>query len=145
MATACMFKGTRNGITGPMDGYTDWAADFQCDRTIPRFKNDVLSVRGSYIRENSSLLATFAAGGAAQTAHHLNTAQANVEHHFGTKLSGTAGLFDITGTRDSLLFSQAAVPRTKSLREDDRTLGTGGPHTLTIFPHPEREQHPAPA
>ena len=82
------------------------------------------------------MLATFAAGGAAQTAHHLNTAQANVEHHFGTKLSGKAGLFDITGTRDSLLFSQAAVPRTKSLREGDRTLGTGGPHTLTIFPHP---------
>jgi hypothetical protein len=69
----------------------------------------VLSVRGSYIRENSSLLATFAAGSAAQIGHHLNTAQANVEYHFGNKFSGTAGLFDITGTRDPLLFAQAAV------------------------------------
>src|ERR1700674_5026235 len=102
-------KSTPNAITGIMDSYTDWAADFQYDRTIPQFKNDVLSVRGSYLRENSSLLATFAAGGAAQTAHHLNTAQANVEYHFGTKFSGTAGLFDITGTRDPLLFAQAAV------------------------------------
>jgi hypothetical protein len=76
---------------------------------MPQFKNDVLSVRGSYIRENSSLLAMFAAGGAAQTAHHLNITQANVEYHFGTKLSGTGGLFDITGTRDPLFFAQAAV------------------------------------
>ncbi len=102
-------KSTPNAITGLMDGYTDWAADFQYDRTIPQFKGDVLSVRGSYIRENSSLLATFAAGGALQIPHHLNTAQANVEYHFGTKFSGTAGFFGVTGTADPLLFTQAAV------------------------------------
>ena len=102
-------KSTPNAVTGLMDSYTDWAADFEYDRTIPQFKNDVVSVRGTYIRENSSLLATFAAGGAGQTGHHLNTAQANVEYHFGTKLSGTAGFFNITGTSDLLLFSQAAV------------------------------------
>src|ERR1700675_972322 len=102
-------KSTPNAITGIMDSYTDWAADFQYDRTIPQFKNDVLSLRGSYIRENSSLLATFAAGGAAQTSHHLNTAQANVEYHFGTKFSSTAGFFDVTGTADPLLFAQAPV------------------------------------
>jgi hypothetical protein len=102
-------KSTPNGITGLMDGYTDWAADFQYDRIIPQLKSDVLSVRGTYIRENSTLLATFNAGGAVQTGHHLNTALANVEYHFGTKLSSTAGMFDITGTRDPLLFAQAAV------------------------------------
>ena len=102
-------KSTPNAITGPMDSYTDWAADFEYDRTIPQFKNDVVSVRGTYTRENSALLATFAAGGAAQPSHHLNTAQANVEYHFGTRFSGTAGFFDITGTSDPLLFSQAAV------------------------------------
>ncbi|MGA9041238.1 MAG: hypothetical protein WB421_11935 [Terriglobales bacterium] len=102
-------KTTPNGITGLMDGYTDFAGDFQYDRTIPQLKNDVLSFRGSFIRENSSLLATFYTGGASQIYHHLNTAQANVEYHYGTKLSGTAGLFDITGTRDPLLFAPAAV------------------------------------
>jgi hypothetical protein len=102
-------KSTPNAVTGLMDSYTDWAADFEYDRTIPQFKNDVVSLRGTYIRENSTLLATFAAGGAAQASHHLNTAQANVEYHFGTRFSGTAGFFDITGTSDPMLFSQAAV------------------------------------
>jgi hypothetical protein len=102
-------KSSPFAVTGLMDSYTDWAADFQFDRTIPRFKNDVLSFRGTYIRENSSLLATFVASGAAQTAHHLNTAQANVEYHFGTRFSGTAGFFDVTGTRDSTMFVPAAV------------------------------------
>ncbi len=102
-------KSSPNAITGLMDGYTDFAADFQYDRTIPQFKNDVLSVRGSYIRENSSLAATFAAEGATQTRHHLNTVQANAEYHFGTKFSGTVGAFNITGTRDPLLFTQSAV------------------------------------
>jgi hypothetical protein len=102
-------KRTPNAVTGLRDSSTDFAADFQYDRTIPQFKNVVLYFRGTYIRENSSLLATFAAAGAAQIGHHLNTAQASVEYHFGTKFSGTAGLFDITGTRDPLLFPQAAV------------------------------------
>jgi hypothetical protein len=102
-------KATPNAITGPMDGYTDWAADFQYDRTIPQFDNDVLSIRGTYIRENSFQLATFGAGGATQPGHRLNTAQANIEYHFGTRLSGTAGAFSITGTADPLLFAQAPV------------------------------------
>jgi hypothetical protein len=102
-------KTTPGAITGLQDGYTDWAADFQYDRTIPQFKNDVLSIRGTYIRENSSLLASLAAGSAAQVSHHLNTAQVDAEYHFGTKVSGTAGFFDVTGTRDPLLFAQTAV------------------------------------
>ncbi len=37
-------KSTPGGITGLEDGYTDWAADFQYDRTIPQFRGDVLSI-----------------------------------------------------------------------------------------------------
>ncbi|HLX84043.1 MAG TPA: hypothetical protein VKR59_09095 [Terriglobales bacterium] len=102
-------KSTPNAVSGLEDGYTDWAADLEYERTIPRFKNDVVSFRGTFIRENSNLSATFAAGGATQTAHHLNTAQANIEYHFGTRVSGTAGVFNITGTTDPLLFPPAAV------------------------------------
>jgi hypothetical protein len=102
-------KSTPNGVTGPEDSFTDWAADFEYDRTLPQFKNDVLSIRGTYIRENSSLIATFLQTGAAQVSHHLNTAQANVAYHFGTKFSGTAGVFNITGTADPGLFGQAPV------------------------------------
>lgn len=102
-------KSTPNGVTGPEDSFTDWAADFEYDRTLPQFKNDVLTIRGSYIRENSSLLATFLQEGAEQVSHHLNTAQAHVEYHFGTKFSGTAGVFNITGTADPGLFGQESV------------------------------------
>ena len=51
-------KSTPGAITGLEDGYTDWAVDFQDDLTIPKFRGDVLSIRGTYIRENSSLVAT---------------------------------------------------------------------------------------
>ena len=102
-------KSSPNAITGPTNGYTDWAFDFQYDRTIPQLKNDVLSFRGTYVRENSSLGATLAAGGASLLGHHLNTVQGNVEYHYGTKLSGTAGLFSVTGTPDPLLYAQAPV------------------------------------
>jgi hypothetical protein len=102
-------KSSPNAISGLEDGYTDWAADFQYDRVIPRWKNDVLSFRGTYIRENSSLLASVAAGAASLVPNHLNTVQGNVEYHFGTRLSGTVGYFDVTGTRDPLLYAQAPV------------------------------------
>ena len=102
-------RSSPGAITGPTDSFTDWAFDFQYDRTLPQLKNDVLSFRGTYIRENSSLGATFDAGGAAQPGHHLNTLQGNVEYHYGTKLSGTFALFKVTGTADPLLYPQGAV------------------------------------
>lgn len=102
-------KSSPGAITGLEDGYTDWAVDFQYDRTLPQMKGDVLSFRGTYIRENSSLIASFAEGAAGAVSHHLNTVQATAEYHFGTKLSATAGFFDITGTADPVLFAQAPV------------------------------------
>jgi len=105
-------KSSPNEITvgGLTDSYTDWAADFQYDRIIPQFKNDVLSVRGTYIRENSSLAATLAQGGASQARHHLDTVQLNAEYHFGTKLSGTAGFFNVSGTSDQGLYGPLPTP-----------------------------------
>ena len=102
-------KSSPGAITGLEDSYTDWAADFQYDRTLPSLKSDVLSFRGSYIRENSSLDASFVEGAAGFVSHHLNTAQANVEYHFGTRVAATAGFFDVTGTADPVLFASAPV------------------------------------
>jgi hypothetical protein len=102
-------KSSPNAITGLVDGYTDWAADFQYDRTIPQFRGDVVSFRGTYIRENSSLLATFNNGGALFVQHHLNTVQANAEYHLGDKYSGTIGYFNIDGTPDPLQFPTGPV------------------------------------
>jgi hypothetical protein len=97
-----------NAITGYEDGYTDWAVDFQYDHTL--FESDVLSIRGTYIRENSSLVATYELGDAAQPGHHLNTVQANAEYHLGNRFSGTFGWFNVTGTVDPLLYPPAQDP-----------------------------------
>jgi hypothetical protein len=71
-------------------------------------KNDVLSIRGTYIRENSSLDASAAIGAAGFVSHHLNTVQGEAEYHFGNRVSTTAGLFSITGTADAAIFSPSA-------------------------------------
>ena len=98
-------KSTNGGITGAEDSYTDWAGDFEFNRTIPQWKNDVFSLRATYIRENSALLST----PAAFVGHHLNTVQGEAEYHFGTRVATTAGLFSVTGTADPALYPEAAV------------------------------------
>jgi hypothetical protein len=102
-------KTTPLGISGLEDVYTDWAFDFQYDRVIPQFHNDVLSLRGTYIRENSSLNNSAAGGSASPGAHHLNAAQANAEYHFGNKYAATVGWFNVNGTSDPLLYPAGTV------------------------------------
>ena len=114
-------KSTPGAITGLEDGYTDWAADFQYDRIIPQFRGDVLSIRGTYIRENSSLVATASSLLDPLIQHHLNTAQANAEYHLGDKYSATIGYFSVTGTPDPLLFPEAAL--TGNANGDPRSNG----------------------
>jgi hypothetical protein len=114
-------KSTPGAITGLEDGYTDWAIDFQDDLTIPQLHNDVLSLRGSYIRENSSLLATATTLVDPLIQHHLNTVQANAEYHLGDKYSGTIGYFELDGTPDPFLFPEAAV--SGNLNGDPRSNG----------------------
>jgi hypothetical protein len=100
-------RSSPNAVTGLEDDFTDWAVDTQIDRTL--FRTDVLSLRGTYIRENSNLTATAALGAASPGSHHLNTFQANAEYHFGNRASGTFGWFDTSGTADPFLYPQEAV------------------------------------
>jgi hypothetical protein len=100
-------RSSPGAISGLEDEYTDWALDTQIDRTL--FRTDVLSLRGTYIRENSNLVASAALGAASLGPHHLNTLLANAEYHFGNRASGAFGWFDTSGTVDPLLFTQAAV------------------------------------
>ncbi len=125
-------KSTPGAVTGLEDGYTDWAADFQYDRIIPQFRGDVLSIRGTYIRENSSLVATASTfTNDMLIQHHLNTVQANAEYHFGDKYSATIGYFSVDGTPDPLLYSGETTPGdpttippvTGSLNGDPRSNG----------------------
>jgi hypothetical protein len=100
-------QSTPGAIVGLEDDYTDWGADFQIDRTL--FRKDVLSLRGTYIRENSDLVATLNAMGAQQSKHHLDTVLVNAEYHLGNRYSATFGWFDTGGTVDALLYSQSPV------------------------------------
>jgi len=111
-------KSSPQAITGPEDGFTDWAMDFQYDRILGK---DVLSWRGTYLRENSELVASFAAGGASLARHHLNAMNTNVEYHFGNRYSTAVGWFSITGTADPLLFPQGAI--TGNTNGDPKSAG----------------------
>jgi len=110
---------TPGAVVGLEDYYTDWAFDFQVDRTL--FRKQVFSLRGTYIRENSDLAATYAAMGAQESLHHLNTALVNAEYHFGNRYSATVGWFDTEGTVDPLLYGQN--PITGSANGDPRGAG----------------------
>jgi len=99
-------KSTPGAVVGPEDAYTDYGLDFQWDRNIGK---DVFSLRSSYVRENSNLVASLAAGTAGLTDHHLNAFNANAEYHFGNRYSTAFGWFTTTGTTDPLLFGPAAV------------------------------------
>ena len=99
-------KSTPGAITGLEDSYTDSAADFQFDRTLGK---DIFSLRGTYVRENSSLQASLAAAAADRIRHHLDAFNANAEYHFGNRYSAAFGWFTTSGTSDALLYAQAAV------------------------------------
>jgi hypothetical protein len=99
-------KSTPGAITGLEDSYTDTAADFQFDRTLGK---DVFSLRGTYVRENSALSASLAAGAADRIRHHLDAFNANAEYHFGNRYSTAFGWFTTSGTGDPVLYAQAAV------------------------------------
>jgi len=86
---------------GPQDEYTDVAFDTQIDRTL--FRTDVLSFRGTFIHENSDLLAS------GFGSNHLNTLMANAEYHIGNKYTGTLGYFNTGGTVNTGLYAPGSV------------------------------------
>jgi hypothetical protein len=111
-------KSTPGAITGPEDSYTDFGPDIQYDHTLGK---DVISLRGTYIHENSALAASLANGAAEQVGHHLNTGTANAEYHFGNRYSAIFGGFITSGTPDLLLYAQSAT--TGSANHDPRSAG----------------------
>jgi hypothetical protein len=113
-------RSSPNAVTGIEDNFTDYAFDAQIDRTL--YRTDVLSLRGTYIRENSNLAALAAGGLAAPGSHHLNTFLANAEYHFGNRASGTFGWFDTHGTVDPFLYS-AGDPVSGFSNGDPRSSG----------------------
>ena len=111
-------KSSPGAVTGPEDSYTDFGPDIEYDRVLGK---DVLSLRGTYIRENSALVASVVGGNANPGPHHLNASNANVEYHYGNRASGAFGWFLTNGTTDPYLFPQVAV--TGSANGSPRSTG----------------------
>ena len=120
-------RSTPQMVTGPENTYTDFAFDTQYERTIPRFRNNLLTLHATYIRENSNLTADFDNGTAAFSQHYLNTVQANAVYHFGYRYAPAFGYFVTNGTTDPLLYTPA--PITGSLTGSPRTEGFIGNFT----------------
>ena len=115
-------RSTPNGVVGPEDDYTDTAADFQYERTLPLAKrNDLISVHGVYIHESANLNGTLAQGGAAFAPHDLNTWRLDATYHVGNRYAATLGSFVTTGTTDPVLYAQSPVGGSAS--GDPRTDG----------------------
>lgn len=114
-------KSTPGAISGPEDSFTDTALDMQFEHTIPQWKNNVVTIHGTLIHENSALNGTLESGGAAFPAHTLNTARADVAYHFGSRYSATFGWFNTTGTTDPILL--APEPVSGSANGDPHSTG----------------------
>jgi hypothetical protein len=95
-----------NGVTGIRDTYADPSIDLQYERPVGV---NLLTVHAAYIHEMSNLDATFAAGGATEIAHHLNTFRADATYHLHSRYTFTAAGFSTTGTADPILYATAPV------------------------------------
>lgn len=104
-------RSTPQAVTGPEDIYTDNAVDAQFERVIPKWRNNLITLRGTYIHENSKLNAEFSAAPATASFldHHLDTYRMNAVYHFGYRWAPAFEYFVTTGTTDPLLFAPAAV------------------------------------
>jgi hypothetical protein len=94
------------GVTGRRDRYADPSIDLQYERP---FGVDLLTVHTSYIHEISHLDGTFAAGGAAESSHHLNTFRADANYHLRSRYTFSLAGFSTTGSADPILFAPAPV------------------------------------
>jgi hypothetical protein len=110
-----------NTVVSPTDTYTDIAADLQWERVFPSLHNDLLTVHGTYIHEDSDLTATVAAAGANLAKHHLNTLRLDGIYHFGNKYGITGAAFSTHGTADPVLYP--AAPVSGSANGDPKTNG----------------------
>jgi len=93
-------------ISGPKDHYVDAAVDAEFYR---HFGPHLLTIYGTYIRENSELDATFAAGAASMASNHLNTLRLTGVYHYGNRVRGVFSTFRTSGPADPLLYAPAPI------------------------------------
>ncbi|HXW96284.1 MAG TPA: hypothetical protein VEI47_01765 [Gemmatimonadales bacterium] len=93
-------------VSGPTDRYTDVGIDAQFETKVG---TGHLVARGSWVHEQQTLDATFAAGGSTNASNTLKSANLNASYYPKQWLGVTAGYFDITGSADAKLYAPAPV------------------------------------
>jgi len=88
-------------LSGPRDTYTDVGVDAQFET---KAGSGNVVVRGSYIHEDQTLDATFAAGGSANNDNTLKTLRFNASYYPKQWLGVSGGYFDTKGSTDSGIF-----------------------------------------
>lgn len=109
------------GVSGATDRYTDVAGDAQLEQPIGR---GVLIARTTYIHERQRLDALVEAEtpGAANRTNHLNTFRVNATYEPSLRVALSLGYFDITGSRDTLLYAPAEVTGSANGRPNSNGL-----------------------
>jgi len=94
-------------LSGPDNEFRDFAQDLQY-----QFIGDqhVVTAYATHIRENLTLNASFAGGGAANPTDDLTTTRGWVEYYYQRKYGATVGVFSTTGSTDAALYAAGPAP-----------------------------------
>jgi hypothetical protein len=106
------------GVTGATDGFTTLGLDAQIEHKLDQ-GGAMLIGRTSFIHEKQTLDATFAAEEAQNARATLKSFHANVSYLPSTRMSGTVGYFNISGSSDTLRYAPGELTGSR----------TGSPNT----------------
>ena len=98
--------GNGNALQGPVDKYTDAAADVQYQFIG---EDHLFTALATYIHESQTLDASVNDTLAANTDNNLKTFKLTGEYYYQRKIGGTVGYFTTSGSADPLLYTPAPV------------------------------------
>lgn len=107
-----------SGVTGATDHFTTLGLDAQLEQKLDQ-GGAMLIGRTSFIHEKQTLDATFAAEEAENARATLNSFRANVSYLPSTRMSGTVGYFNTSGSTDTLRYAPGELTGSR----------TGSPNT----------------
>jgi hypothetical protein len=103
------------GVTGATDRYTTLGLDAQVEHKLDQ-GGAMLVGRTSFIHENETLDATFAAEGAQDPKATLESFRANVTYLPSIRVSGTLGYFSTSGSSDTLRYAPGELTGSRTGR-----------------------------
>jgi hypothetical protein len=109
--------GNGKALQGPVDRYTDTAADLQYQFIG---EDHLFTGLATYIHERQKLNASFVGGLSQNVDNTLKTLKMAGEYSYRRMIGGSLGFFNTTGSTDALLFPQAPVSGSLSNNADSR-------------------------